>query len=75
MNFGDWETEHYNSVLELTSLCSSFLVKHKSEPDNYVGLSPALNLQLVTKVEKMYLRVGHWILNYINLLATNIKAC
>ncbi len=36
------ETEHYNSVLEITV---SFKVIHKWEPDIYIGLSPALHLQ------------------------------
>ncbi len=34
------ETEHYNSVLEITSPGI-----HKSEPDIYIGFSPALHLQ------------------------------
>jgi hypothetical protein len=38
----NWETEHYNSVLEITVL---FLVIHKLEPDIYIGFSPALHLQ------------------------------
>jgi hypothetical protein len=36
----NWETEHYNSVLEITV---SFLGIHKWEPD--IGFSPALRLQ------------------------------
>jgi hypothetical protein len=36
------ETEHYNSVLEITV---SFLEIHKWEPDIYIGFSPALHLQ------------------------------
>jgi hypothetical protein len=42
MSVGNWETEHYNSVLEITV---SFLGKHKWEPDIYIGFSPALPLQ------------------------------
>jgi hypothetical protein len=38
------ETEHYNSVLEITV---SFMVIHKWEPDIYIGLSPALHLQCI----------------------------
>jgi hypothetical protein len=38
----NWETEHYNSVLEITV---SFLRIHKWEPDIYIGFSPALYLQ------------------------------
>ncbi len=38
----NWETEHYNSVLEITI---SFLGIHKWEPDIYIGFSPALHLQ------------------------------
>ncbi len=38
----NWETEHNNSVLEITV---SFLVIHKWKPDIYIGFSPALHLQ------------------------------
>jgi hypothetical protein len=38
----NWETEHYNSVLEITD---SFLGIHKWEPDNYIGFSRTLHLQ------------------------------
>ncbi len=38
----NWETEHYNSVLEITF---SFLGIYKREPDVYIGFSPALHLQ------------------------------
>ncbi len=38
----NWETEHYNSVLEITV---SFVGIHKWEPDIYIGFSPALPLQ------------------------------
>jgi hypothetical protein len=34
----NWETEHYNSVLEITV---SFLAKHNWEPEMYIGFSPA----------------------------------
>jgi hypothetical protein len=37
----NWETEHYNSVLEITV---SFLGIHQWEPDFYIGFSPALHL-------------------------------
>jgi hypothetical protein len=40
----NWETEHYNSVLEIKF---SFLGLHKWEPDNNIGFSPALHLQCV----------------------------
>ncbi len=38
----NWETKHYNSVLEITV---SFLGIHKWELDIYFGFSPALHLQ------------------------------
>jgi hypothetical protein len=38
----NWETEHYNSVLQIVV---SFLGIHKWEPDIYIGFSPALHLQ------------------------------
>ncbi len=38
---GDWETEHYNSVLEISRL--RILGIHISEPDIYIGFSPALH--------------------------------
>ncbi len=38
----NWETEHYNSVLEITVL---FLGINKWEPDVYIRFSPALHLQ------------------------------
>ncbi len=38
----NWETEHYNSVLEITVL---FLGIHKWKPDISIGFSPALHLQ------------------------------
>jgi hypothetical protein len=41
----NYETEHYNSVLEITGREASFLGIHKSEPDIYIGFSPALHLQ------------------------------
>jgi hypothetical protein len=42
------ETEHYNSVLEITV---SFLGIHKWEPDIYIGFSPALHLQGTTQID------------------------
>ncbi len=42
---GNWETEHYNSVLEITRPTVLFFGIHKSEPDIYIGFSPALHLQ------------------------------
>jgi hypothetical protein len=39
---GNWETESYNSVLEITV---SILGIHKCEPEIYIGFSPALHLQ------------------------------
>jgi hypothetical protein len=38
----NWETEHYNSVLEITVL---FLGIHNWEPDIYIGFSSAFHLQ------------------------------
>jgi hypothetical protein len=46
----NWETEHYNSVLEITVL---FLGIHKWEPDIYFGFSPALHLQQVWSLVKI----------------------
>ncbi len=40
----NWETEHYNSVLEITA---SLLGIHKWEPDINIGFSTALPLQCV----------------------------
>jgi hypothetical protein len=40
----NWETEHYNTHLELTV---SFLGIHKWEPDIYIEFSAALHLQSV----------------------------
>ncbi len=40
----NWETEHFNYVLEITV---SFLGIHKWEPDIYIGFSPALHLQCI----------------------------
>jgi hypothetical protein len=40
----NWETGHYNSVLEITV---PFLGIHKWEPDIYFGFSSALHLQCV----------------------------
>jgi hypothetical protein len=42
---GNWETEHYSSVLEIRCRAFSFLGLHQSEPDNYIRFSPALHLQ------------------------------
>ncbi len=49
----NWETEHYNSVLELTV---SFLGIHKLEPGIYIGSSPALHLQWRLIVSKCLLK-------------------
>jgi hypothetical protein len=38
----NWETENYNSVLEITV---SHLGIHKWEPDIDIGFSPAIHLQ------------------------------
>ncbi len=40
------ETEHYNSVLEMTA---SFLGIHKWEPDIYIGFSSALHLKALLR--------------------------
>ncbi len=42
---GNWETEHYNYVSKITGRTISFLEIHNSEPDIYIGFSPALHLQ------------------------------
>ncbi len=42
----NWETEHYNSVLEITKPCKSFFSgNHESEPDIYIRFSPAFHLE------------------------------
>jgi hypothetical protein len=43
-----WETENFNSVLEITI---SFLGIHKWEPNIYIGFSPVLHLQCTGKKE------------------------
>ncbi len=47
---GTWETEHYNSVLEITRSRSFISGLHKSEPDIYIGFSPTLHVQCYTFV-------------------------
>jgi hypothetical protein len=42
----NWETEHYNSVLEITV---SFLGIREWEPDFYIGFSLALHLRCGTR--------------------------
>jgi hypothetical protein len=42
---GNWETEHYNFVLEIMRTGSFIYGIHKSEPDIYIGFPPALHLQ------------------------------
>ncbi len=41
----NWETDHKNSVLEITRLNSFSSGRHKWAPDIYIGFSPALHLQ------------------------------
>ncbi len=53
----NWETEHYNSVLERKV---SFLVIHQWKLDIYVGFSPALHLQCAAK-EKMVICVREFL--------------
>jgi hypothetical protein len=43
------ETEHYNSVLEITV---SFLGIHKWDPDIYIRFSLALHLQCVLRLRR-----------------------
>ncbi len=50
----NWETEHYNSVLEITV---SFPGIHKWEPDIYIRFSPALHLQCTVSTVVLTL---HW---------------
>jgi hypothetical protein len=45
--FGNWETEHYNSVSE-QGRAVSILGIYKSEPDIYIGFLPALHLQCIS---------------------------
>jgi hypothetical protein len=40
----NWETEHYNSVLEITVSCLGI---HKWEPDVYIEFSPSFAAHLV----------------------------
>jgi hypothetical protein len=42
---GNWETEHYNSALETMRPRSFISGIYQSEPDFYLGFSPALHLQ------------------------------
>ncbi len=42
--YRNWETEHYNSVLEIRG-CTGFVGIHKWEPDIYIWFSLALHLQ------------------------------
>jgi hypothetical protein len=51
------ETEHYNSILEITSPTVSFLGIHKLEPDIYIGFLPALHLQYIGTVCQTKYRV------------------
>jgi hypothetical protein len=44
----NWETEHYNSVLEITG---SFLGTHKWETDSFIGFSLALHLQCMQEIK------------------------
>jgi hypothetical protein len=46
----NWETEHLNSVLEITVSC---LGRHKWEPDIFIEFSPAFHLQC-----KLMIRAG-----------------
>ncbi len=47
--YGNWETEDYNSVLDITV---SFLGIHNWEPDIYIGFLPAFHLQWETHTAK-----------------------
>ncbi len=51
------ETEHYNSVLEITV---SFMVIHNCEPNIYIGFSPALHLQWGAGGERSETRWKIW---------------
>ncbi len=48
----NWETDYYNSVLEITV---SFLGIHKWEPEIYIGFSQVLHLQCSEKFVKIIL--------------------
>ncbi len=50
----NWKTEHYNSVLEIRV---SYLWIHKWEPDIYIGISPALHLQCITRPTLLLLHI------------------
>jgi hypothetical protein len=60
----NWETEHYNSVLEITV---SFLGIHKWEPDINIGFSPALHLQCENISSKLELQAD-FLANYISFM-------
>jgi hypothetical protein len=45
----NWETEHYNYVLEIMRLHS--FISGKWEPDIYIGFSPALHLQCEVRLK------------------------
>jgi hypothetical protein len=66
--YRNWETEHYNYVLEITV---SFLGIHKWEPDIYIGFSPTLHLhcgvqKCLEKVDKMPLKCGFLVLEFLS---------
>jgi hypothetical protein len=49
---GNWETEHYSSILEkMWPYVVSFLGIHKSEPDIYSWFSPTLHLQCIGELD------------------------
>ncbi len=54
----NWETEHYNSVLEISRLHSSFLGIHRWQPDIYIGFSPPFICSVVLTHVNSITRVG-----------------
>ncbi len=54
----NWETEYYNSVLEITV---SFLGIHRWKRDIYIGFSPTLHLQSVATVFYIFNLNSAWL--------------
>jgi hypothetical protein len=68
-----WETEHYNSVLEITV---SFLGIRKLEPDIYIEFSPTLHLQCrVEKRQQEKKRGPIAIYSSLILIVCNLQEC
>jgi hypothetical protein len=51
---GNWETEHYNSVLEIRRPSSFIAGNNKSEPEFFIGFSPVLHYSAVCLFENNF---------------------